>query len=200
MFAALTAAMAEALTPRFDGGTLMTIPYIYWLAAGLLIAAGEMVVPGFVLMWFGIAALTVGVVTAFSPEIGWAVQLTLFALITGALLGGWWMYQRSRPPKSTESQFNRRADGMIGKTITLTDAIQYGSGRSFSGDTLWQLNGSDAPKGAKVRVVSVSDDSVLHVEFLAGPDPEQHSVGPEYTPDSLRTSTNSDKQVKDSTA
>ncbi|MEM6902427.1 MAG: NfeD family protein [Pseudomonadota bacterium] len=178
----------------------MTIPYIYWLAAGLIIAAGEMVVPGFILMWFGVAALTVGIITAFAPEIGWAVQLTLFALITAAFLAGWWVYQRGRPPKSTESEFNRRADWMIGKTITLTDAIQHGSGRSFFGDTLWQLRGQDAPKGATVRVVSVSDDSVLHVEFLAGPAPEAHMVGPEYTPDSLRTSTGSDKQVKDSTA
>lgn len=178
----------------------MTIPYIYWLAAGLLIAAAEMLVPGFILMWFGVAALTVGVITAFSPEIGWAVQLTLFALITTAFLVGWWIYQKGRPPKETESQFNHRAAGMVGQTIVLTDAIQHGRGRSFSGDTSWELRGQDAPKGAKVRVVSVTDDSVLHVEFLAGPEPAQHTVGPDYTPDSLRPSTNSEKQVKDSTA
>lgn len=181
-------------------GELVTISYIYWIAAGLLLAAAEMIVPGFILMWFGVAALVVGFLTLAMPELGWPLQLGIFAGITAVFLVFWWNYQRNRPKDATESAFNRRADGMVGKTFTLSDALQHGSGYSFIGDTRWQIRGQDAAKGTQVRVVSVSDDSILNVEFVAGPAAVAETVGPQPRKDALTPSTGSQKQVTDPTA
>ncbi|MEO0391714.1 MAG: NfeD family protein [Pseudomonadota bacterium] len=181
-------------------GELMTISYIYWIAAGLLLGAAEMVVPGFILMWFGVAALAVGLLTLALPTLGWPLQLAIFAAITAVFLVFWWNYQRKRPKTATESEFNRRADGMVGKTFTLSDGLKHGSGHSFIGDTRWQIRGQDAPIGTQVRVVGVTDESILNVEFVAGPDAKTETVGPIPRKDALATSSDSDRQVTDPTA
>jgi inner membrane protein len=185
----------------FDG-ELMTISYLYWLAAGLLLAAAEMIVPGFILMWFGIAALVVGFITLGFPDMGWPAQLGIFAVLTTALMAFWWSYQKNRPKSDQISAFNHRANSLIGKTITLTDAIRHGQGKSFIGDTLWQIVGQDAAKGSQVRIVSVRDDNVLSVEFLAGPSLAGAVADEAHQPrkDALAMGADSIKQITDPTA
>ena len=115
---------------------MVTISYIYWLAAGLLLAAAEMIVPGFILFWFGMAAFVVGLVTLALPALGWPLQIAAFAVLTTVFMGFWWLHQRKQPKTETESEFNSRARDMVGKTLTLTDPIRHGSGKTFVGDTL----------------------------------------------------------------
>ncbi len=64
---------------------------IYWLVAGIAMLALEMVVPGFVLFFFGLGALVVSASLWFFPEgsLSIVVQLGIFlgvSLISFALL------------------------------------------------------------------------------------------------------------------
>ena len=43
----------------------------HWLAFGLLLIAGEALIAGFVLMWFGVGAIATGIALWLSPEMYW---------------------------------------------------------------------------------------------------------------------------------
>lgn len=59
---------------------------VFWIVAGLVIAALEMVVPGFVIIWFGVAAVVTGIVAFFVPSP--VVQLGVFAVLSAVLVAG----------------------------------------------------------------------------------------------------------------
>tara|TARA_Y100000588_G_scaffold352997_1_gene406086 strand:+ start:523 stop:1077 length:555 start_codon:yes stop_codon:yes gene_type:complete len=179
---------------------MVTISYIYWLAAGLLLAAAEMIVPGFILFWFGMAAFVVGLVTLALPALGWPLQIAAFAVLTTVFMGFWWLHQRKQPKTETESEFNSRARDMVGKTLTLTDPIRHGSGKTFVGDTLWHVSADEAmEKGSLVRVVSYTDDAVLRVELVAPPDAVVAETAA-TAKDPLAMGADSARQVTDPTA
>ena len=124
---------------------------------------------GFVLFWFGMAALVVGVLTFIVPEIGWPWQVTLFAVLAAGFIVMWWRWRAANPKAPDEAeQLNHRANGLIGTVITLSEPLHLGQGRTFINDTLWQVRGPEAPSGAEMRVTGVSDDAVLELE-LASP-------------------------------
>ena len=56
----------------------------FWIVAGLIMVALEMVVPGLVIIWFGVAALVTGVAAFFVPNP--VVQLLVFAALAAALV------------------------------------------------------------------------------------------------------------------
>jgi membrane protein implicated in regulation of membrane protease activity len=58
---------------------------------------------------------------------------------------------------------NQRGVQYVGRTFVLADAIQGGTGKITVGDSVWLVNGGDAPVGARVRVVGVNG-AVLQVE------------------------------------
>jgi membrane protein implicated in regulation of membrane protease activity len=58
---------------------------------------------------------------------------------------------------------NQRGAQYIGRTFALVEAIEGGSGKVHVGDTVWLVEGGDAPVGARVRVVGVRG-AVLQVE------------------------------------
>src|SRR3546814_8879557 len=57
-------------------------PHWMWLSVGVLLAAAEIVAPGFFLIWIGAAAIVTGVVAWLVP-IGVPVQLGAFAVQIG---------------------------------------------------------------------------------------------------------------------
>jgi membrane protein implicated in regulation of membrane protease activity len=54
----------------------------------------------------------------------------------------------------------------VGQEFTLIEALSGGSGKIQVGDTVWLVNGADAPAGSRVRVVGVNG-AVLRVERAA---------------------------------
>lgn len=54
-----------------------------WIIAGLVLSALEMVVPGFVIIWFGVAAVVTGILAIFvhNPYVQFGVFLALSALM-----------------------------------------------------------------------------------------------------------------------
>lgn len=145
---------------------MASIPYAYWMIAGLLVGAAEMVVPGFILIWFGSAAIFVGLLTMAIPDMPWPVQVFLFALFAGAAI----LLSRRYLTKSADADeadtLNQRGRNLLDSVVTLTEPIQYGRGRAYIKGTLWQIEGPDAPIGSTVKVVG-TEDAILKVEILA---------------------------------
>ncbi len=134
----------------------------WWVLAAVLIAL-EVLAPSTVLLWPGIAAAIVGVVLLISPDVGWQVQVLLFAALAVVSLGVWMGLLRSRFADSTETKLNRRGVEYIGREYVLAEPIVAGTGSLNIDDTKWQVAGEDLDAGSRVRVVEM-DGAVLKVE------------------------------------
>ena len=141
----------------------MAVPYWAWLALGLLLAAGEMLATQFVLIWFGAAAIVVGVVSWLLPDLGIVGQLLLFASLSVALLVPARRLRRRWDERARHSKINERAAQQVGRVAVLKEPIAGGQGHVFLGDTLWRVEGPDLPAGTSVRIVSF-DEATLLVE------------------------------------
>lgn len=134
-----------------------------WLAVALALVVGELIAPGFFLIFLAAGAALTGLVMLVMPGLPLIVQALLFALFTGGgvAIGRRW-YHRN-PGNSPDPLLNDRAARLIGKTVEVCEAIVAGEGRVRVGDGAWAAKGPDAKAGAFVRIVGASG-SVLLVE------------------------------------
>ncbi|MHA1190588.1 MAG: NfeD family protein [Alphaproteobacteria bacterium] len=133
-----------------------------WWLIGMILLAVEVVVPGFFFLWFGIAAILIGV-GSLLVEWPWQVQVAGFAILSlaAAFLGRKVMGYKDTP--SDDPNLNLRASRLNGRTFILTDAIEQGAGRIKVDDSVWRVTGPDTPAGATVRVTG-ADGATLMVE------------------------------------
>lgn len=132
-----------------------------WLTAAAVLLIAEIMVPGIFLLWLGIAALIVGLVS-FVIDWGWQLQWVAFALISIAAIPLW---RRLAQAGETSDQpfLNRRVEAMVGRVFTLERPIVGGAGTIAVDDTIWRVTGSDAPAGSRIRITRV-DGATIHVE------------------------------------
>jgi membrane protein implicated in regulation of membrane protease activity len=130
-------------------------PWSWWVA-GLILLAAEMIVPGFFLVWIGLAALVVGVLSLLFWDSAfwvWELQAILFALFSVVTI----FVGRKltlRNDATDEPFLNQRGASLVGRTATLHEPITEGRGRIKIDDSIWQVMGPDLPVGARVKVVA----------------------------------------------
>ena len=139
-------------------------PHWLWLTLGLILAVGEMTIPGVFLIWMAGAALVTGLVTWLLP-IGFPLQVVLFAVLSVLSVFVGRNYLRRHPVVSADPLMNDRGARAIGETVLVTQVIVGGQGRVKLGDSEWIARGPDAEPGARMRVAG-HDGAVLVVEHL----------------------------------
>ncbi len=134
-----------------------------WIIAGLILLALELILPGGVLVWLGLAAVVTGIV-ALTDLAPLAIQWVLFGVLGFVGVATWLSFARRRKKAdSDEPMLNRRAAKLVGQSAVLTEAISNGFGRAKLGDTTWRVSGPDLPRGAQVKVTGFTG-TVLNVE------------------------------------
>ncbi len=139
-------------------------PHWAWLALGVLLAAAEIVAPGFFLVWIGAAAIVTGLLAWVLPIDSIPVQMVIFAVLSFVALYSTRRWLKANPITTTDPLLNQRGGRLVGEVLTLTCGIENGRGRARVGDGEWPVRGPDAAEGSKVRVVS-ADGGVLVVEL-----------------------------------
>ena len=139
-------------------------PHWLWLTLGLILAVGEMTIPGVFLIWMAGAALVTGLIAWFLPII-FPLQVVLFAVLSvvSVFLGR--NYLRRHPIVAADPLMNDRGARAIGETVLVTQVIAGGEGRVKLGDSEWIARGPDAEPGMRMRVAA-HDGAVLMVEHL----------------------------------
>lgn len=132
-----------------------------WIVAGLVLLALELVVPGGVLLWLGIAALATGGLALLTP-IYWPVQFLIYGILALVALG-LWLKLRPAERQTDRPLLNRRAARYLGREVELSEPLTAGAGRVALDDTVWRVTGPDLPAGTRVRVTG-ADGAVLTVE------------------------------------
>ena len=134
-----------------------------WLALGTVLLILEVFGAGGYLLWIGVAAAGVGILTYVFQNMGWELQFLLFAVLSVLTALYWWRRQRNVLRQSDQPGLNLRGTELIGRTFVVHDAIVSGRGKIKVGDGVWMVVGPDAPAGAQVRVVA-QDGVILKVE------------------------------------
>lgn len=137
-----------------------------WLAFGTLLLILEVFGAGGYLLWIGVAAAGVGVLTYVFPEMPWALQFVLFGVLSVATAVLWWRRQRTAATPSDQPGLNRRGSELLGRQFPLHEAIISGRGKIKAGDSLWLVTGPDLPAGSAVKVIG-QDGVLLKVEAAA---------------------------------
>jgi membrane protein implicated in regulation of membrane protease activity len=135
----------------------------WWIAAAVL-ATVETFLPGAIAIWFAAAAVVVGGIQLVAP-MPWQLQLVLFGALGLVAIFTWRRFRPQDYVESAPQQLNQRSAQFVGQVFPLAEAIRDGSGKIRVADSVWLVQGSDAPAGARVRVTA-ANGAILKVETL----------------------------------
>jgi membrane protein implicated in regulation of membrane protease activity len=136
----------------------------------LLLIAAEVIMPGYFLLWVGLAAGALGVVMWGVPTLGILTQAVLFVALSFISCFLYLKVVRPNELRRGEGKgdrhLNRRGEQLIGHRYVLDSAIVNGRGKARVGDSLWLVEGPDLPAGTAIEVVGV-EGSLLRVREAA---------------------------------
>ncbi len=139
----------------------------YWLALGILFVALEMLIPSFVLVWPGLAAIIVAALVALLPDISGEWLVSIFASLSIALIYIGRNVARRLRKSEPASTLNSRAEGMIGRQAKVV-SFENGQGKiTISGvqwPAVWQA-GESATEG-NIVVITAAKGVNLTVKNL----------------------------------
>lgn len=139
-------------------------PHWWWLILGLVLAIAEIVVPGVFLIWIGAAAIVTGLLSLLLP-LPAAAEFVIFAITSiGAVYLGR-RYIKDHPIGSSDPLLNDRAARLVGRQVTVVEAISGGEGKVKVGDTVWLATGTDAAVGERVMIVG-AEGSRLKIQAV----------------------------------
>jgi membrane protein implicated in regulation of membrane protease activity len=124
-----------------------------WIILGAILLALEVLAPGAFMMWFGLSALVVGVISFVWSGLSWEWQGVAFAVIAVAMIPLWRRLANKPEFEPQEPSLNRRAEALVGRSFTLDKPIVDGFGTVRVDDTVWRITGAECPAGTRVKVV-----------------------------------------------
>ncbi|WP_395682200.1 NfeD family protein [Dokdonella sp.] len=129
--------------------------YGWWVLALVLIGA-EMIAPGYFLLWIGIAAGLMGILTWIFPALPALGQAILFGALAIAACAVYWRFIRPlAEQRDDQPLLNKRGERMVGRRVVVVEAIVNGRGKVKVGDGQWLVEGPDLAVGSEVEIVSV---------------------------------------------
>lgn len=137
-----------------------------WGAIGFILLAAEMATGTFYVLWFGIAALIVAILTWLMPEISISIQLILFAIISIATLFVWRTYYRKIETHSRVGQAQGEEIGRVGSIIERVNATQNGRiqfAQGVMGSREWVAVSDVAIEVGQQAVVTAVEGNALRV-------------------------------------
>ena len=136
-----------------------------WFILAVLLFLIETLAPGSFMMWLGLSAILVGVIST-AVVWSWQAQLIAFAVFAVASIPAWRYFARKVEQPAERPFLNRRAEGYVGREFTLDKPIVNGMGTIHIDDTVWRVSGPDCPAGSRVKIAR-ADGANLLVEAAA---------------------------------
>jgi inner membrane protein len=129
--------------------------WFWWIVAAVLLI-GEMIAPGFFLLWLAAAAALTAVID-LAINLGWQGEIATFSGLSLALvLLTWRMVSAQWHPQSDQPNLNKRSQGFIGQTYVLEHPITNGRGKIRIQDAMWDVRGPDLAAGTRISVTGVN--------------------------------------------
>lgn len=129
-------------------------PEWIWLYVGVLLMLAELLAPGFVIFFFGLAAASVAGIKFIFPSMSTACQIALFSVFSVIYLTALrkWFYKLFKMDSSSKPD---EPSEFAGRLAEVTVKIEPGiPGRVMLGDSEWTAEADSAIEtGAKVRII-----------------------------------------------
>jgi len=144
----------------------------HWLILGCLLLVLELVGTAGLLLWTGLAALLVGLISWVVP-MGTTAQWLLFAVAASLTTFAWWRIQHGKDSQEdSQRTLNQRMSRYLGRQTRLLQPVENGSSRIKLDDTVWPVRCEQAlAAGALVKVVA-ADSICLTVEPVDEGEPQ----------------------------
>ena len=117
------------------------------------------------LPWFACFAGVIGIWRIARSEPGgwWYLAAAGLMLIADVVIDFVWAHPAFLA--TDQPDLNQRPAQLVGRVVALEEAIVHGRGKARIGDTLWVVEGPDAPAGTQMRITA-AQGAVLRVEPL----------------------------------
>lgn len=142
------------------------IAYWHWIVLGIALMVSEIFLATFFVLWFGAAAVIVGLVLLLAPEMSLTVQIFLWAVLSTVLALGWFKYLKPLSVDRTKAGLSREAIlGQVGQVLSVPQDGVRGKLRfpaPILGDDEWLFISQDKlAVGDRVSVIDISGNSLI---------------------------------------
>jgi len=136
----------------------MELAWWHWAVGGIALIIAELVVPSFVLIWFGAGALVVAAAVAIAaPSL--TAQLVLWLVVSLTLVAAWFKIFKPNKFKTKIGMADADVIGEVGVLVRDVAPFEKGEVRfqkPILGDDVWVCIADEAIKrGARVRIIAV---------------------------------------------
>ncbi|MDR3448678.1 MAG: NfeD family protein [Alphaproteobacteria bacterium] len=144
----------------------MTLLWHHWAILGVALVVGELLVPAFVLVWFGLGALIVAALLAIAPDTSLILQILLWIASSITFVFLWFKLFKPQLHKTLAGRSQAEALGEVGLMVTNVEPFQKGSVRfqtPLIGSDVWECIADETiTAGTRVKVTNV-EGSLLRV-------------------------------------
>ncbi|MDE4535944.1 NfeD family protein [Pseudomonas sp. ITEM 17296] len=139
----------------------MDMQWWIWLVFGIALILLELVLPTFFILWFGIGAVLVSLISLAAPSLQLDMQMLLWVLLSSVTTGLWFKVFRNKKP-----DVRWTADSVIGEVGLLTASVsEFQKGRvrfqkPILGNEEWTcVADTDIPSGERVRLTAIEGNT-----------------------------------------
>lgn len=144
----------------------MQLEWWHWAVLGIALILAELVIPAFVLVWFGLGALLVGAIVFIAPGAGLTFQIATWTLASVAMIVLWFRMFKPGFHKTRIGMADANVIGEVGMLIQDVEPYRKGQVRfqkPILGADVWDCI-ADEPirSGERIKVLGV-EGSLLKV-------------------------------------
>jgi membrane protein implicated in regulation of membrane protease activity len=128
----------------------------HWVVFGIALAVSEIVVPLFVVIWFGLSAIAVGFID-LALKTTFFVELSIWILLSILLLSVWFIYFRDKDvDRSGQADEGFDTVGVVIEAISKNSRGEVQFQSPVLGSSRWLASSDeDIDVGTKVKIVDV---------------------------------------------
>jgi|TARA_R110000868_G_scaffold317925_1_gene578699 hypothetical protein len=148
----------------------------HWIVFGIVLVISEIFVATFFILWFGTAAILVGMLLFVMPNLSLTAQILWWTILSTVLAIGWFKYLKPLSIDKTKAGLSKEAIvGEVGQVLVVPKPGKRGKLRfpaPVLGNDEWIiLSRDELAIGDRVTVTDVSGNSLIVEKF--------NSTGPE---------------------
>ncbi|TCB55284.1 NfeD family protein [Acinetobacter terrestris] len=138
----------------------------HWFVLGVLLILSELVLPAFAALWFGIAAIMVGVLLWLFPMMGFTTQLVTWIILSVLCTLLWFKFIKPLSTDKTKAGLSREATigqvGMVIQTHMEHDLITVRFPMPVLGSDEWNCRSLEPVQvGDRVRVIDILGNDLV---------------------------------------
>lgn len=137
----------------------MNLEWWHWVVGGIVLILAELAIPAFFIVWFGLGALLVALMTLAIPGLSLAAQLSLWTVASIAMVILWFRIFKPGYYKTRIGTAGGEAIGEIGLLVGAIAPFEKGRvrfQRPVLGAEEWAcLSETAIPAGERVKVIAI---------------------------------------------